>query len=137
MNSLLSWSRTLTFALLCMLTLAPGALHARICLVSLGVIEKSDCCSVGSCCSEDESDGPALKAVEHNCHCCLDLELESNDKTPLARAPANDPQVFVAPTYLSAVLPAPTPPLGLERARKVFARAGPRPGLAAPLPLRI
>jgi len=130
-------TRTLAIALFCVLAFVPGVLHARICLVALGVIEHSDCCAVRSCCLAEPTDGPSISEGDLGCNCCLDLDLDCDEKMPATVVPSgNEPIAFAAPA-LSATLPQLLPPPGLERAQRVFARAGPRPRMAAPLPLRI
>jgi|SRR5690349_2816497 len=122
-------------ALFCALAIVPGVVHARVCLVALGAIEKSDCCPAGSCCEAEPSDVPALSASEMECHCCLDFDLEPSEKPLLTSVPAS--LALFAPSLASEVLPSLMPPPGIELSRCALARAAPRPRPAAPLPLRI
>ena len=128
----------LTSALCFALAFAPSALHAHICLVELGAIESSDCCTaVSSCCSQRQSDGPVVNASEADCHCCLELNLDAEDKVELAGAPSSGAQHTLPPAISIALLPRLMPAPALESARLIFARAGPRLRSAAPVPLRI
>jgi len=126
----------LTVALLCALAVIPGAMHARVCLVALGVAPSSDCCSVKTCCKPSPSDAPSLSAGESDCHCCLDVDLDSGDKTPIA-TPTSNGHLAVAPAFWNVAVALCPPPPARNQARNVHARAGPRPRMAAPLPLRI
>lgn len=124
-------------ALFCALAIVPGVVHARVCLVALGAIEKSDCCSVRTCCETEPSDAPALDDDGQSCNCCLEFDLDSSDKPLLASVPSTCERPPLAPAFVSEVLAPLAAPHGLEFAQRLFARAGPRPRPAAPLPLRI
>lgn len=124
-------------ALLCALVSAPGALRARICLVALGVIEAPSCCPQPSCCSQNQDSGPVAKAGGDECHCCLDVVLDSNDKSP-SKAPAQAGELVAPPMrQVCDLAPAPLPPQGDKRVRELIARERMRPKPAAVLPLRI
>jgi hypothetical protein len=126
------------YALLCVLAFAPGALHSRVCLVALGAIESADCCARPTCCVEEPPASPSIEAGEANCHCCVDFDLDTSERTPLSGSTANASDFEVAPAGAVCTLPAVGDPPASERARALFARAGPRPrSPAAPLPLRI
>lgn len=134
---LLSWSRALVLALLCAMICAPGELRARICLVALGVVEQPSCCSKPTCCDPLPDKGPALKASSEECTCCLEVVLDSNDKTP-TDAPPPQPALVALPLRLVCELaPTPLPEPGFERARALRARERLRPNAAASVPLRI
>lgn len=132
-----SWSRALILALVCALICAPGELRARVCLVALGVVEQPSCCSKPTCCDPLPDKGPALKAASEECTCCLEVVLDSNDKTPTAapvQLPALEAPVLRLVCELASVaLPMP----GFERVRAMRARERLRPNAAAPVPLRI
>lgn len=134
---LASWSRALIFALLCAVVCTPGALHARVCLVAVGVVEAPSCCATPTCCETESEDGPTLKAAEDECACCLELALDSNDRTPSVTPDA--PQAVEAPRMrlLCELAAPPVPARGGLRARAMRARERLRPDAAALLPLRI
>ncbi len=134
---LLSWSRALILALLCAMICAPGALHARICFVALGVIEQPSCCSKPTCCDPLPDKGPALAAASEECTCCLEVVFDSNDKTPTA-APVQLPALEAPMLRLVCVLASVPPPApGFESQRAIRARERLRPNAAAQVPLRI
>ncbi|MEO6709092.1 MAG: hypothetical protein ABI054_12870 [Planctomycetota bacterium] len=132
----LLWTRVLTIALLCALAVIPGAMHARVCLVALGAVESSACCSVKTCCNQSPSETPSLNAADSDCHCCLDVDLDSGDRTPIA-TPASNAHLATLPAWSTTSVALCPPPPARNSARNVQARAGPRPRMAAPLPLRI
>lgn len=138
-KSPLGWTRWLGLGLLLTLALMPGALHAHVCLVALGAIESSACCAPAveqDCCTEAPSDGPALGAESEDCSCCLEVDLDSAERSPLLGAGNASNDLTVAPPTVIQILPAVQGPPPSERAR--FARAVPRPRSGAvPLPLRI
>lgn len=143
-KSPLGWTRLLGLGLLLTLALMPGALHAHVCLVALGAIESSACCAPvleaaeQDCCTEAPSDGPAMGAESDDCSCCLEVDLDSAERSPLLGTGNASTDLTVAPPTVIQTLPAVQEPPPSERARARFARAGPRPRSGAiPLPLRI
>lgn len=143
-KSPLGWTRLLGLGLLLTLALMPGALHAHVCLVALGAIEGSACCAPvleaeeQDCCTEAPSDGPAMGAESDDCSCCLEVDLDSAERSPLVGTGNASTDLTVAPATVIQTLPAVQEPPPSERARARFARAGPRQRSGAiPLPLRI
>lgn len=126
-------------ALLCALFCAPGVLHARVCLVALGVVDTPACCEDqrASCCEPEVPAGPSLAATGMDCRCCLEVDLEGRDRLP--QVTPDQPTPIAAPVLRLVceleVLPAPS--VAGERARLMLVRERERPATAAPIPLRI
>ena len=117
--------------------LRAGRVARRVCLVALGVIEQPSCCSKATCCDPLPEQGPALKASGEECSCCLDVVLDSNDKTP-TDVPLQLPAIDAPALRLVCELaPSPQPEACFERARALRARERLRPNAAASVPLRI
>jgi len=135
------WLRALAVMLLCVLMSTPGAIHGRVCLMDLGLLERDACCPPTLCCEAPQGsagDTLSLSAGEDSCGCCLELNLEG--RGPIAAAAsassAQDPGVAGAslPPAASLLL---FPPPPAERSKTIVTRSLGRTRMAAPVPLRI
>jgi hypothetical protein len=138
--SLLSqWLRALAVILLCTLMSTPAAVHTRVCLIAMGVMDDPGCCAPVSCCereAERSEQAPTWLAAGQDCHCCLELSIEG--RGPLlaqAGGPGADWSVAgsLIPSFMSAMI-APQPNRTL---RTIVSRTAWRPRPSAPIPLRI